>query len=85
MATSKSKAKSKKKPAAKKKPTVKKKTKAKNKPATKSGPGASSISAAEKQRLIQETAYFIAQQRGFAPGNEIQDWLIAEKKVNEII
>jgi len=31
--------------------------------------------------MIEEAAYFIAQQRGFAPGHEIDDWLAAEAQV----
>jgi hypothetical protein len=38
--------------------------------------------AEERNRLIAETAYFIAQQRGFAEGREIEDWLEAEAIVN---
>jgi Protein of unknown function (DUF2934) len=44
-----------------------------------------SISAApppeEIDRLIRETAYFKAEARGFAPGEEVQDWLSAEREV----
>ena len=32
----------------------------------------------ERGRLIAEAAYFIAERRGFEPGNEIDDWLQAE-------
>jgi hypothetical protein len=31
-----------------------------------------------RQRMIAEAAYYRAQQRGFAPGGELQDWLDAE-------
>lgn len=34
-----------------------------------------------RQQLIAETAYFIAERRGFAPGNELDDWLRAEAEV----
>lgn len=37
----------------------------------------------ERYRLIAETAYFIAEKRGFQPGDQLQDWLEAEKKVDE--
>jgi len=33
------------------------------------------------RHMIEEAAYFIAQQRGFAPGHEIDDWLAAEAQV----
>ncbi|MFN2646885.1 MAG: DUF2934 domain-containing protein [Burkholderiales bacterium] len=32
-------------------------------------------------RLIQESAYFKAKARGFAPGHEVQDWVEAEQEV----
>jgi hypothetical protein len=34
--------------------------------------------AAFRQAAIAKSAYFRAQQRGFAPGHEIEDWLAAE-------
>ena len=39
------------------------------------------LSPEEVYRLIQETAYFKAKQRGFAPGGEVQDWIEAEAEV----
>jgi hypothetical protein len=30
--------------------------------------------------LIAEAAYFKAEQRGFAPGHELEDWLSAEQE-----
>jgi hypothetical protein len=41
------------------------------------------LSAQEIYRLIQETAYFKAEARQFAPGVELQDWLDAEKEVRQ--
>jgi hypothetical protein len=32
--------------------------------------------------LIAEAAFFRAEKRGFAPGNEVQDWLAAEAEVD---
>jgi len=32
-------------------------------------------------RLIAEAAYYRAQQRGFAPGHELDDWVAAEAEV----
>ena len=32
-------------------------------------------------RMIQETAYFKAKARNFAPGHEVQDWIEAEAEV----
>ncbi|MBL8381881.1 MAG: DUF2934 domain-containing protein [Burkholderiales bacterium] len=33
---------------------------------------------------IAERAYFRAQQRGFAPGHELDDWLAAEREVDAL-
>ena len=35
----------------------------------------------ERHHLIEETAYFIAEQRGFQGGNPVDDWLQAEAKI----
>jgi len=39
------------------------------------------MSADELNKLIAEAAYFRAQERGFAPGYELQDWIEAEAEV----
>ena len=39
------------------------------------------LSPEEVYRLIQESAYFKAKERGFAPGGEVQDWIEAEAEV----
>jgi hypothetical protein len=31
--------------------------------------------------MIATAAYFLAEQRGFEPGHELEDWLTAEQKV----
>lgn len=36
---------------------------------------------AERQVMIAEAAYFIAEQRGFTAGDELSDWLQAEREV----
>ena len=46
-----------------------------------SGNTAAKLSPEEVYRLIQESAYFKAKARGFAPGNEVQDWIEAEAEV----
>jgi len=35
-----------------------------------------------RQQMIAEAAYFLAAQRGFAPGHEINDWLAAESAID---
>jgi hypothetical protein len=52
-------------------------------------PGASSTGARpspeQLYRMIQETAYFKAKARNFAPGHEVQDWIEAEAEVRRRI
>jgi Protein of unknown function (DUF2934) len=40
------------------------------------------LTAAERRQRICDLAYRRAEQRGFAPGNEIEDWLDAEREVD---
>ncbi|MET0497817.1 MAG: DUF2934 domain-containing protein [Steroidobacteraceae bacterium] len=37
--------------------------------------------AANLQEQISRRAYELAEQRGFAPGNEVEDWLRAEREI----
>jgi hypothetical protein len=46
-----------------------------------SGNTEAGLSPEEVYRLIQESAYFKAKARGFAPGHEVQDWIEAEAEV----
>jgi len=41
------------------------------------------VSAEERQRMIAEAAYFRAQQRGFAGGDSLDDWLAAERQIDQ--
>jgi hypothetical protein len=36
-----------------------------------------------REKLIREAAYFKAQERGFIPGHELDDWLAAETEIDE--
>jgi len=40
------------------------------------------FSAAERLRMIERLAYLRAEQRGFTPGHEMDDWLWAESQVD---
>jgi hypothetical protein len=40
--------------------------------------------AGQYRSLIEKLAYSMYEQRGFAPGNDVEDWLEAERKVKEI-
>ena len=48
-----------------------------------SGSSATVIDASRRQDMIREAAYFRAQQRGFAAGEELQDWLVAEQQIDQ--
>ena len=37
----------------------------------------------QRHAMIAEAAFFIAQSRNFAPGNEFHDWLAAEHAVEQ--
>lgn len=40
------------------------------------------VSPEERHQMIEVQAYFIAESRGFAPGDQHQDWLHAERVVD---
>jgi antirestriction protein ArdC len=40
------------------------------------------ITQEDRLAMIAEAAYFSAQNRGFAPGHELEDWCAAEKEVD---
>jgi hypothetical protein len=39
--------------------------------------------AQQRQSMIEQLAYSLAERRGFAPGGEVDDWLAAEAEVDE--
>ena len=49
--------------------------------AVKSGQPAAVLSAAQREAMIREAAYFRAERRAFAPGGELEDWLAAERQI----
>ncbi len=71
-----------KKAAAKNKPPRAKADKVKPSPAAEPPPATTVIAAEERWRLIAETAYLRAEQRGFEHGDPINDWLEAEREVD---
>lgn len=62
--------------------TVKKKLSEAAPKARSSSIGKKSLSDEERRQLIGKKAYFRAQQRGFAPGFELDDWLAAEREID---
>lgn len=57
-------------------------TSARKKPVS-AGPPA--ISSGERERYIAEAAYYIAEQRGFASGSEVDDWIRAEAEIDRLL
>lgn len=43
------------------------------------------VSNKSRQEMVAEAAYFLAEKRGFAPGDEHRDWIEAERMVRKLI
>ena len=70
----------------KKSSTVKKKSASSKKSAIKEQvTNPLSVSAEERWRMVANAAYHRAEARGFAPGNELQDWIAAEKDIDKLL
>jgi len=50
-----------------------------------SSPSLQKIDPEHRRRMIAETAYFIAEQRGFVGGSPLDDWLQAEVLVDRLL
>ncbi len=48
-------------------------------------PALQKIDPEHRRRMIAETAYFIAEQRGFVGGSPLDDWLQAEVLVDRLL
>ncbi len=46
---------------------------------------ADGLSTRERRQMIAVAAYYLAEQRGFAPGGEEADWLHAERLIDAMI
>lgn len=51
----------------------------------KTAPPPAGVTDKERYLLIAEAAYYRAEQRGFAPGHDLQDWLDAETEVERLL
>lgn len=40
---------------------------------------------AERMKMIAEAAYYLAEKRGFGHGQDLSDWVAAEKQVDTLI
>lgn len=43
------------------------------------------VSPEQRHAMIAQAAYYRAEQRGFAPGGELQDWLAAEAEIKRAL
>ncbi|MGH8297658.1 MAG: DUF2934 domain-containing protein [Steroidobacteraceae bacterium] len=44
-----------------------------------------SVSESARRAMIEQSAYLRAERRGFAPGDEVEDWLAAETEVDALL
>lgn len=50
-----------------------------------STPTLSTLSGNQRWKMVAEAAYYMAQQRGFGPGQQDNDWFKAEQMINSIL
>lgn len=74
-----------KKTTAAKKRAAPKQAAAKKAAATKPPKSPVNISAEERWRMVATAAYHRAEQRAFAPGHEVEDWLAAENEIDAVL
>jgi hypothetical protein len=43
------------------------------------------VSPEERNRMVAEAAYYRAEQRGFAEGSPLEDWLAAESQIDAML
>lgn len=43
------------------------------------------VSPEQRQKMIEEAAFYKAEKRNFAPGHETQDWADAEREIDELL
>lgn len=46
---------------------------------------ATPVTAESRRAMIAEAAYYLAEQRGFASGRDQEDWLLAEKRIDDAL
>lgn len=68
-----------------KKSPVAKPAESKNEAAPAKSAGKPALTPAERMKMIAEAAYYLAEKRGFKGGNELSDWVAAEKQVDAVI
>lgn len=70
-------------PAAKRAP--KETASAKTRAGAKTGYAGAMVDESTRQKMIQEAAYYRAQNRAFESGHEMEDWFSAEREIDRIL
>lgn len=65
--------------------TVKRRSRAAPAARTETTSERAALSPEQRRAMIPQAAYFRAEQRGFAPGAELQDWLAAEVEIERAL
>jgi hypothetical protein len=55
------------------------------KPNSRSTCGGTILESGLREKLVREAAYFRAERRGFSPGGELEDWIAAEREVDQAL
>lgn len=56
-----------------------------SKPDSHSGRPQLPMTAETRRAMVAQAAYYIAEQRGFICGREVEDWLLAEKQIDSAL
>lgn len=56
-----------------------------SKPGSRGGRPPLPMTVEARRAMIAEAAYYIAEQRGFICGREVEDWLLAEKRIDSAL
>jgi hypothetical protein len=51
----------------------------------KAAPARTSIAPDQRRHYVEIAAFYIAERRGFAPGNPLDDWLAAEVEIDRLL
>lgn len=60
-------------------------TSSESNPLSATAPSGVAVSDEVRRAMISEAAYLRAEQRGFASGYELEDWLLAEREVDALL
>jgi hypothetical protein len=56
-----------------------------SKPARTSARKPAGVPQEQRQHYVEMAAYYIAERRGFAPGNPLEDWVQAEAEIDRLL